>query len=286
MEQPGRRTPPPRLLTSHGPGAVAPAAPQGRDLAGSRGATRDAGTAEAGGVPGLRGASAVGRGERRWWHSDARRADVATVLALGGASAFLLVFWALFGAVYVGFTALAFGRLDHAELLRVAELSAPRSRMERWFGYGGASSWTISGAVFAAVLSVTIAQNPTFHGSMFYVLLGLAAVATSWAVMVCSYALAYLRLSAGGERIDFDLDEPPRFGDFLSVSVLVSAMAAMSGMAVRGRRGTARGAGARRPRVRLQCGDRRDDGVRAVRRPRRVNAGPSGLFPANTCSGF
>ncbi|GAA2006615.1 hypothetical protein [Brevibacterium samyangense] len=247
MEQPRRRTPPPRLLTSHGPGAVAPAAPQGRDLAGSRGATRDAGTAEAGGVPGLRGASAVGRGERRWWHSDARRADVATVLALGGASAFLLladadggapaglgdigsgadlrdwvqatagttwvpfllVFSALFGAVYVGFTALAFGRLDHAELLRVAELSAPRSRMVRWFGYGGASSWTISGAVFAAVLSVTIAQNPTFHGSMFYVLLGLAAVATSWAVMVCSYAL----------------------------SVLVSAMAAMSGMAVRGRRG-------------------------------------------------
>lgn len=56
--------------------------------------------------------------------------------------------------------------------------------------------------------------------------------ATSWATIVYAFALRYFRLNAGGETITFDLAEHatgiPQFIDFVSMSVMVSSVGALS----------------------------------------------------------
>ncbi len=106
--------------------------------------------------------------------------------------------------------------------------------LTRWwtkaFGYGGASNWTLTGALAAVLLTIVIAQNDTFRSDLLFIILGLLSVACSWALMVYSFALEYLRLAItpndGHPQIDLTVEGDPRFTDYLTLAVLLSTMAA------------------------------------------------------------
>ncbi|KNC20159.1 hypothetical protein AC792_02480 [Arthrobacter sp. RIT-PI-e] len=155
---------------------------------------------------------------------------------------FYLVTWPVFVGVYLSWTHLAYSRQGPRGLSTTAHREA--RNLKRWwiraFGYGGASSWTLMGALAAVILTIFIAQNESFRDDWRFVLLGLLTVAASWAMMVYSFALEYLRLAAtapdGREAITFEVEEDPRFTDYLTLAVLLSTMAATVSATIRSRR--------------------------------------------------
>ncbi|WP_181064400.1 DUF1345 domain-containing protein [Pseudoclavibacter sp. AY1F1] len=175
-----------------------------------------------------------------------------------------IVFWPLFAAVYLVWTHLAYRNADTVQL-RVAsrrEAITKRRWWHRWVGYGGATDWTTAGAMIAVALTIAIAQEPAFRDQTIFVVLGLATVAASWALMVYSFALEYLRLDSTPEmrgeigvetdaaaeleaepasprrgEIVFPFADEPRFGDYLTLAVLMSTMAATASAKITSRRG-------------------------------------------------
>jgi len=170
----------------------------------------------------------------------AGRGDLGRLDPLSFAIDVYLFLWPSFGAVYLVWTHLAYSRQD-VETLRLRarrELDVQR----RWWwplvGFGGASSWTLSAALAAVFVTVVIAQTPAYRGSLLYVALGLLCVACSWALMVYAFALQYLRLQAGAdgvEHIEMEMAGPARFGDYLTLSILLSTMAATVSATIRTR---------------------------------------------------
>ncbi|MCR2791444.1 DUF1345 domain-containing protein [Microbacterium sp. zg.Y625] len=163
---------------------------------------------------------------------DLGRIDPLTV----GVEIYLFA-WPSFGAIYLVWTHAAYSGDGVA-----ARARRERELQRRWWwsliGYGGASSWTLTAALGAVVVTVLVAQTPAYRGEVLYVTLGLLCVACSWALMVYSFALQYLRLQAGaddGEHIGFEVPGPPRFGDYLNLTILLSTMAATVSAAIRTR---------------------------------------------------
>lgn len=136
------------------------------------------------------------------------------------------------GLAYLVWTHVLFSR---APAQRVREIAARQHRkpvgaLVRVFGFNqqDAGSTALSSAALTFLVAVaTIIIGPQDLG-LWLPLLVLATAAVSWATMVYAFALQYLRLDAGGERITFDIDEAPEFADFLSMSVMVSSIGAMS----------------------------------------------------------
>ncbi|QEW02531.1 DUF1345 domain-containing protein [Microbacterium lushaniae] len=166
-----------------------------------------------------------------------------TALALTGAAALpdllgtgahllsvLCVFWTLFAVIYLSWTHVRYTRCPPGELRRIADVQHHRrpSGAELMLGFGSTGTGTVSAALIAligALGSAVIGIGPQDGGRVLIVLL---TVASSWATMVYAFALRYLRLDAAGERISFDIDEAPEFEDFLSMSVMVSSIGALS----------------------------------------------------------
>lgn len=148
--------------------------------------------------------------------------------------------WPSFAAVYLVWTHVAYAAQTPWELgLRAQRESESR---RRWWsallGYGGASSWTLTAALVAVLVTVIIAQDPAYRSDLLYVALGLLCVAASWALMVYSFTLQYLRLEAGDpqvQHIDVAVDGHARFSDYLTLAVLVSTMAATVSATIRTR---------------------------------------------------
>ncbi|MCR2812126.1 DUF1345 domain-containing protein [Microbacterium sp. zg.Y1090] len=170
----------------------------------------------------------------------AMRGDLGVVDPLRLGIDVYLFMWPSFGAVYLVWTHLAYSRHDVATLRwrTQRELQAQR----RWWwplvGFGGASSWTLSAALAAVFITVVIAQTPEYRGSLLYVALGLLCVACSWALMVYAFALQYLRLQVGtidADHIRLEVGSPATFGDYLTLSILLSTMAATVSASVRTR---------------------------------------------------
>jgi uncharacterized membrane protein len=148
--------------------------------------------------------------------------------------------WPLFSALYLVWTHLTYANQGPRTLGSRARREEELQR--RWWssliGYGGASSWTLSAALATIVVTVVIAQNPAYRSDLLFVALGLLCVAASWALMVYSFALQYLRLDAGdggANHIDMALDGDERFTDYLTLAVLLSTMAATVSAKIRTR---------------------------------------------------
>jgi hypothetical protein len=77
----------------------------------------------------------------------------------------------------------------------------------------------------AVILTIVIAQNDNFRSDVLLVILGLLCVASSWALMVYSFALAYLRLAVGSDddhaHISLIVEGDRRFTDYLTLAVLL-----------------------------------------------------------------
>lgn len=148
-----------------------------------------------------------------------------------------IIYWPLFTVVYLVWTHRAYSTRDRELLAAAARHETVRRRSWRAFltGTAGPTDWTISAALIAVVVTVAIAVAPELRGSPLFIVLGLATVAGSWAVMVYSFALDYMRISllqedgAGGRparpHLTFDFDGTPRFDDYLTFALMVSTMA-------------------------------------------------------------
>lgn len=140
-----------------------------------------------------------------------------------------LAVWPVFTVIYLVWTHLSYSRRKPHVLRGIARREHRLEQTwQRVLGFGNASSWTLSSALVAIVLTVVVAQNPTFRENLIYIVLGLVSVASSWALMVYSFALQYLRLHSqiGGDRhLTLQVEDDPRFEDFLTTAVLVSTMA-------------------------------------------------------------
>lgn len=169
--------------------------------------------------------------------TDAREdqpAALAVVTYLG--------FWPVFVVVYLVWTHLTYARRGPRALVASTRRESELER--RWWtrllGYGGAASWTLAAAVVAVFVTILIAQDPAYRDDWLYVGLGLLCVACSWALMAYSFALQYLRLDGGrrgdGTRhVQMELEGEPRFADYLTLAVLMSAMAATVSAQIRSR---------------------------------------------------
>jgi uncharacterized membrane protein len=190
-------------------------------------------------------------------YDDGFRVAIASLIALPGEAAFLLpmvlrgetiampllvgalcAFMSLYGIVYLLWTHLLFTRAPREEVRRIAALQHHRtpSLASRFFGAGGEMDWAVSAASVSLVAAVLAVLSGGSSGVWLPALV-LLTTAVSWVTVVYAFALRYLRLDAAGERISFEIEEEPVFIDFVSMSVMVSSVGAMSAGTPRTRAG-------------------------------------------------
>jgi len=142
-----------------------------------------------------------------------------------------VIAWPLNVVIYVVWSFRAYSRLDSASLRQasVADDVDEQRPVARVLNVTGATNTTITAAVVAIIVTVIIAQHPQIRGEPIYIVLTLATVASSWVLMVFSFAQGYLRLGAGGREgahFRFHFPDPPRFSDYLTVALMLSASSA------------------------------------------------------------
>lgn len=144
-----------------------------------------------------------------------------------------VIAWPLYTALYVGWGLRVYSRLDRdPALLRslsVDDDQGEQRPLQRILGATGATNITISAALVAMVVTVVIAQRPEFRSEPVYIALALLTVASSWVLMVFSYAQSYMRLGVVAEKdahMRFAFPDPARFTDYVTLAVLMSVMAA------------------------------------------------------------
>lgn len=148
--------------------------------------------------------------------------------------AIFLVAWPVFALVYLLWTHVGLNELDESELIVHSRWALARKRTfwVRYFGTGGAVSWAAIAACIAIILNVYLVTMGTETSVSIAVSLGLTNVVASWAVMVYSFALEFMRLDLGGggsrraRQLEFDMPEGRKFSDYLTFSVLSSTMTA------------------------------------------------------------
>ncbi|WP_291048721.1 DUF1345 domain-containing protein [Herbiconiux sp.] len=154
-----------------------------------------------------------------------------------------VVAWPVYTALYVGWSIRVYNRLDRdpASLrsMAVADEDGEKRTLARNIAGAGSTSVTISAAAVAVIVTVTIAQQPDFRGDPVYIGLALLTVASSWVLMVFSFAQRYLRLGSitEGAHFRFHFSERPRFTDYLTLAVLLSVMAATTSAEITSRAG-------------------------------------------------
>ncbi|AWB89357.1 DUF1345 domain-containing protein [Salinibacterium hongtaonis] len=151
-----------------------------------------------------------------------------------------VILWPTYTLVYVAWGSWVYSRLDHASLAQViaADDEGERRLLSRLLGLTGTTNTTISAAVVAVVVTVVIGQRPEFRGEAVYIAAALSMVASSWILMVFSFAQTYLRLGVAddGEHVRFHFPERARFGDYVTLAVLLSTMAATTPAQLNSRR--------------------------------------------------
>lgn len=152
------------------------------------------------------------------------------LLTPAGTLSIACAFWVLFSVIYLTWTHLVHARCPDDVLRRVADVQHHRrpSNLEIFLGLRITGTGTLSAAFFALFAAVGTSFIGIDTAHVWRLALVVLTVASAWATMVYAFALRYLRLDAAGERITFDIDEQPRFGDFLSMGAMVSAVGAMS----------------------------------------------------------
>lgn len=156
--------------------------------------------------------------------------------------ALICVATVLSSLAYLIWTHLLFSRAPHERAARIAaaQYRKRRNPLTRWLVTGqsnDAGSMSLSAAALTLIIAITAILIGVREGGLLLPLLVLATASSSWATMLYSFALRYFRLHSAGERFEFDIDEDPRFADFLSMSTMVSSIGAMSAGTPRTRAG-------------------------------------------------
>ncbi|QHF21313.1 DUF1345 domain-containing protein [Rathayibacter sp. VKM Ac-2762] len=150
-------------------------------------------------------------------------------------------------ALSVGWSAASYSRLDEQALRSTAEEEARGERrlLSRMLGATGATGTTLPAAVPAAVpaivVTVAIAQRTESRSEPLSIAAAaLLTVASSWVLMVFSFAQACLRLESRSPRrsqVRFAFEEAPHFSDDATLALLLSTMAATVSAEIRSREG-------------------------------------------------
>lgn len=142
----------------------------------------------------------------------------------------LCIMFTSFSLIYLVWTHVVFARGSDAAVTKIAEQQhrLGPSRASRALGFAQPEQWALTAATSALVVSIAATVVGARQSGLWLTLLVLITAASAWATMVYACALRYFRLHAGGERIEFDIDETPIFIDFVSMSVMVSAVGALS----------------------------------------------------------
>ena len=165
---------------------------------------------------------------------------VASATAIGVEPPLLIRFsyyamWAIFCLTYIVLSLLAFLRLDHDSLkTATAETEPGRSRASRfWWALngGGAIWWALTGA---AVTLYTLIELIVSREPFTPLLIGscVTVVVVTVALIVVAFAVNYAREDAVRGGLDFPGDEPPRFGDYLYLSIQLTTTFGGSDVAV------------------------------------------------------
>lgn len=144
-----------------------------------------------------------------------------------------------FFLVYLVWSHRVFARSDPQQVTWIAAQQQRRgpSRLSRVLGVARTEDWVIMTAASALIVSITAVAIDGDAGGVWLAVLVLLTTACAWATLVYAYALRYFRLHASGDRIEFDIDEPPAFTDFVSMAVMVSSVGALSAGTPRTRAG-------------------------------------------------
>jgi uncharacterized membrane protein len=139
--------------------------------------------------------------------------------------------WPLYTALYVGRSFRVYSRLDPISLQQATaeDDRAERRLLPRLLGGSGATASTISAAALAVVVTILIARRPEIRSDPVYIVAALTTVASSWVLLVFSFAQSYLRLGSALDQpahFKFSFPETARFSDYVTLAVLVSTMAA------------------------------------------------------------
>ncbi len=161
--------------------------------------------------------------------------------ALPYAFAAICFMYSGFSVMYLIWTHRAFTRTDPGTVNRIAAIQHRRgpSRLARTLGFARAEDWAVFAASTALIISIGATTVSAGTRGIWLPALVLVTAATAWATMVYAFALRYFRLHAGGEEIVFDIRETPEFIDFVSMSVMVSSVGALSAGSPRTRAGLA-----------------------------------------------
>ncbi|TDP92438.1 uncharacterized protein DUF1345 [Leucobacter luti] len=144
-----------------------------------------------------------------------------------------------FFLVYLLWSHHLFVRTDHGELVEIAgtqQLRGP-SRLSRMLGVARTNDWVILSAASALIVSISAVVIGGDGGGIWLAFLVLVTTACAWATLVYAYAFRYFRLHASGDHIEFEIDDEPRFIDFVSMAVMVSSVGALSAGSPRTRAG-------------------------------------------------
>jgi uncharacterized membrane protein len=93
-------------------------------------------------------------------------------------------------------------------------------------------SWAVQASLSTLLVLVILSTTDTFRTSVLMIGGGAALVASSWLLMVISYAVRYFREDVEHGGLDFGGSEPPIFDDYLYQAVTVSASFAVSDVTV------------------------------------------------------
>jgi uncharacterized membrane protein len=140
-----------------------------------------------------------------------------------------VVAWPVYSVLYVAWGARVYSRLPSEALRRVSESDDRDDRgVSRLLHLTGTTNTTLTAAAVAVIVTIAIAQQEEFRSEPVYILLALLTVASSWLLMVFSFAQRYQRLgvTADDEPFRFHIPDVPRFGDYFTLATLLSTMAA------------------------------------------------------------
>lgn len=146
--------------------------------------------------------------------------------------------WSVFCAFMASVTIATFARASGPELRSWLDATAPPTGWLRrfWWSFNGGGSiwWALTGSAVALWVLLDLALSGQATHPIF-IAAAIAAVPTSIAVIIVSFAVSHARLDAA-QGLEFPGTPTPRFTDYLYLSVMVTTSFGASDIAVRSSR--------------------------------------------------